>query len=198
MPLFEDDALEGVIRKAVRGGPPDAKQEDTVPPNEGFGRWPRQSQIPGTGRTPYSTSFDSVKDDVGRVFEKLAREFYPTQASLFDNGQFSGNMIPELHTDILAKALPNGDVIYGYSPIKAGVRTGPRAGETDFRSTDITVAVLHTHWVDQDCSRIRRSGSAGIGRQGSSDEAAIRAIRRRFGDHVRMFVYKWNGVWGEC
>ena len=198
MPLFEDETLEGAIRKATAGLRPERKQDDNVPLNEGFGRWPRQSEIAGTGRTPYSTSFDTVRDEVGRVFEKLAREFYPTQASLFDNGQFRGNMIPEVHTDIYAKAFPNGDLIYGYSPIKAGVRTGPRGGESDFESNELTVAVLHAHWVGQDCSRIRRHGSMGINHQRLSDEEAIRTIRREFGDHVRMLVYKWNGIWGEC
>jgi len=201
MPLFEDDTLEGAIRKATAGLGRQRKQDDNLRMDRGFGPYARGAEIPGTGRDAYTTNFEVVKHDIGREFERLARLYYERQSNDFDNNRFDGNMIPELHTDIFGQEFDGGEIQYGYSPIKAGIVTPGGHGRSDFEyrtGRRTTVAVLHAHWVDMDCSSSRGFGRPGIDSGGLTDERAIRNIRRDLGNQVRLYVYRWNGDWGDC
>ena len=191
MPLFEDETLEGAIRKATAGLRPDRKQEDNLPMNRGFGTHPKDSRISGTGQSGFG-SIDNALDGIASGFERLARQHYPNQAAAFDQGRTNRHlMIPELSANIYATADRNGRVTYGYSNFVAG--TGdPRSGtgSVQFTRRSTTVAFVHAHWIDTNASDDQSFGRMGISEYDETDEDAARSIRDDHGDQMRFFVYQ--------
>lgn len=218
--LYEDLTVKGAIAKALGkkpstyGKPGSAysktpaasakptsglpKQDNNLPMSRGFGPYSFGNEIPGTSRPPYTSDFETAKRSVGQEFERLARQYYRRQTEAFSAGRFEGNMIPELSTDIFAEENRSGEVKFGYSGIRAGIVETSGHGRSRFFYRRATVAVLHAHWVDTTCSSSRGFGRRDIDSAQFSDERAIREIRRQVGDHVRLFVYQWNGRWGSC
>jgi len=107
-------------------------------------------------------------------------------------------MIPELSTDIFAQESRDGELLYGFSNLVAGIVEPSGHGRSEFIYRRATVAVLHAHWIDTRCSSSRGFGRSGIDTGRFSDERAARQIRRDIGTNVRLYVYQWGGRWGYC
>lgn len=132
------------------------------------------------------------------ALERLARQYYRRQSEAFDARRFEGNMIPELSTDIFAQESRDGELLYGFSNLVAGIVEPSGHGRSEFIYRRATVAVLHAHWIDTRCSSSRGFGRSGIDTGRFSDERAARQIRRDIGTNVRLYVYQWGGRWGYC
>jgi len=196
MPLFEDDTLEGAIRKATAGLGRQRKSEEALPMHRGFGPYPDGSRIPGTSGSNIS-SFDEARDRVFREFERLAHDHFPAQARMYDSNVFT-QIIPELSAFIRAQSNGSGELTYSYPNLRAGKvsrRTGD--GEVDLEADELTVAVLHAHWINTTPSPDEISGGREITNQPGTDRYAAERIRELFGRNIRFYVYKWNGAYRE-
>ena len=222
--LYEDETVYGAIKKSIWGKKPGGKyniplrapkkpgaipdslqavshrpkQNENLPMHRGFGRTPAGARISGTGARNIG-SFADARRRIGQAFERLAHQHYPRRANALDHGQFNNqNMIPELSTYINVEVRPNRRLAYSYADFFAGtVNPATGSGEVSLGAVSTTVAVVHAHWINTTPSPNETRGRRGTTDMRNTDIETAERIRERHGDHIRLLIYKWNGIWGE-
>jgi len=179
MPLFEDDTLEGAIRKAVRAG---RRYE------ENFDQRAYGSRIAGTAR-PSVAGLDAALNYAGQAMESLARQHYQRQSTAIDRGSRSGrDMIPELSATI-ELAADGGEDVYDVSDLVVGkliYEPGQQGGngEVNLVISPSAVAIIHAHWLD--------TNPRGADQQ-TVNSANAEMTRRHYTRRPQFWIYKWRG-----
>jgi len=198
MPLFEDDTLEGAIRKATAGLGRQRKQEQRLPTS--FGPYSVGDRISGTGGEGFSTMLEA-RNAVGQEFERQARRHFPIQTARYDNGSTEeSDMIPELGTSIYAYEDSSGNVRYGFLDFSVGSASrsaGQASTNMPFRRSSV-VAMIHAHWIDAQPSGHIDRRTRDLTPDSSLDMGAARQFRDQIGRNVEFYVYQWNGRWSPA
>jgi len=158
MPLFEDDTLEGAIRKATAGLRPNhssmlrtgAVVRTKSSHIETFDNRPMGSVLPGTGRGNFLTR-DEALQSIEQNLRSLAEQYYNDRVAALRRGSDNPrDNIPELAT-LIIYYLPNPqdplNVLYRYLNFHVGnlnLTTGN--GNFEIPPHENMTDLVHAHW----------------------------------------------------